>query len=91
MTDSKLYASMILSIATSSQNKNDVLKAIDNNFVFMGTLRLHVENVFQLYQHTVDTLISELISLLELFINDQYPYLAGITIKPSKGKHCHSS
>lgn len=91
MKDSKLYASMIVSISTSNQNKNDVLRAIENNFIFLGTLRIHVEEIFNKYENSSEKLVIELINLMELYINDQYPYLAGISIQSSKGKHCHSS
>lgn len=91
MNDSKLYASMILSISTSKQNKKDIIKAIENNFIFMGTLRIHVEELFDKYENSYDKLVIELTKLMELYINDQYPYLAGISIYSAKGKHCHSS
>ncbi|WP_129078080.1 hypothetical protein [Anaerobacillus alkaliphilus] len=91
MKDSQIYASMILSILSSSKDKHSALKAVQQNFMFKGTLRLEIEALFETHINNEHSLITEFAKLVELFSNNEYPYLANITLKPTRRSQCHSS
>lgn len=91
MKDSQIYASMISSILSSSKDKHSALKAVQQNFIFQGTLRLELEALFERYQDCEHTLTTEFLKLIEQFTNNTYPYLANITLKPTRRSKCHSS
>jgi cytoplasmic iron level regulating protein YaaA (DUF328/UPF0246 family) len=91
MKDSTIYASMILSILSSSKDKNSALKAVQQNFDFQGTLRLEIEALFDDFQNSESQLISGFLHLIEKFHKNEYPYIANITLKPTRGTEYHSS
>lgn len=91
MKDSKIYASMILSILSSSKDKQSALRAVQQNFVFQGTLRIDIEALFEKHQNNEQSLINEFMNLIERFHKNNYPYLANITLKPTRGTKSHSS
>ena len=91
MKDSQLYASMILSILSSSKDKQSALQAVQHNFVFQGTLRMEIEKLFETYKHSEKKLIFAFMDLVEQFHKNDYPYIAGISLKPTRGRQSHSS
>lgn len=90
MKDCKIYASMILSILSSSKDKNSVLQAVKQNFIFQGTLRIDTEALFIQYQNNENILAAEFIKLIEQFSENNYPYLANIILKPTRSSQSHS-
>lgn len=92
MGDSKVYGSMIISILSSSKNKHSALQAVHENFNFLGTLGLEIGNLYEMIQETNGTKVAnEVIHLVDQFVKNTYPYLAGITLKETRRKHYHSS
>lgn len=91
MKDSQLYASMILSILSSSKDKQSALQAVQHNFDFQGTLRIDIEKLFDKYIDSERKLIMAFIDLVDQFHKNEYPYLAGISLKPNRESHSHSS
>lgn len=91
MKDSQIYASMILSILSSSKDKTSALRAVQQNFVFQGTLRMDIEKLFLTYKDCEKKLTFEFMNLIERFSNHTYPYLAGISLKETRRTQCHSS
>lgn len=91
MKDCKIYASMILSILSSSKDKNSALQAVKQNFIFQGTLRSDTETLFIKYQNNEKRLAAEFIKLIEQFNESKYPYLASIRLKPTRSSQSHSS
>ncbi|MCT8137746.1 hypothetical protein H1D32_08265 [Anaerobacillus sp. CMMVII] len=91
MKDSKIYASMILSILSSSKDKQSAFKAVRQNFAFQGTLRMEIEALFEEYKNSESHLIVEFMNIIEQFDQNAYPYIANITLKPSRREEYHSS
>lgn len=91
MKDSKIYASMILSILSSSKDKHSALKAVQQNFAFQGTLRMEIEALYQTYNIQDRKLTFAFMDLIDKFNRNEYPYLANITLKPTRGSQYHSS
>lgn len=91
MKDSKIYASMILSILSSSRDKDSALRAVQQNFNFQGTLRMEIEELFETYHNSNIKLTNEFIRLIDQFSKNSYPYLAGISLKPTRRTQSHSS
>lgn len=91
MQDSKIYASMILSILSSSKDKTSALRAVQQNFVFQGTLRMDIEALFEKYNNSEKMLINEFMFLVDQFNSNTYPYLANISLRPTRRTHCHTS
>lgn len=91
MKNCKIYASMILSILSSSKDKNSALQAVKQNFIFQGSLRIETETLFSQYQSSEIIMIAEFIKIVEQFSEDNYPYLASIRLKPTRKSHSHSS
>lgn len=91
MKDCKIYASMILSILSSSKDKNSALQAVKQNFIFLGTLRIDTETLIIKYQNSDRLLTAEFIKLIEQFSENKYPYLANIRLKPKRSSHSNFS
>ncbi len=82
MKDCQIYGSMILSILSSSKDKQSALQAVKQNFIFQGTLYLETEALFK-KDITKETHL-QFIKLIEQFKNNEYPYIANIKLKSSK-------
>lgn len=91
MKESKLYASMILSILSSSKDKHSALRAVQQNFIFQGTLRLDIDQLYDTYKSKEEKLSIEFMELIEQFHKNAYPYLAGISLNTTRRTHSHSS
>lgn len=84
MKDSHIYASMILSILSSSKDKQSAIQAVLQNFIFQGTLRLEMEQLFETHKNSEKKLVYAIIDIIEQFGRNNYPYLAGIRLKPTR-------
>ncbi|MCD8502742.1 MAG: hypothetical protein LRY71_15100 [Bacillaceae bacterium] len=91
MRDSKIYGSMIISILSSSKNKYSALQAVHENFNFLGTLGMEFDGFYNNAATNEVKSAQKVIQLVEEFVNNTYPYLAGISLKETRRKHYHSS
>lgn len=91
MKDSKIYGSMIISILSSSKHKQSALQAVHDNFKFLGTLGLEINQLLENSEVNCKGISMEIIDLVDQFTKNCYPYLGGIALKPSRRKEYHSS
>lgn len=82
---------MILSILSSSKDKNSALRAVQQNFVFQGTLGMEIEKLYDTYSFSEKKLAFEFLNLIEQYVQNEYPYIAGIILKPTRRSRSHSS